>query len=274
MRVCRQRLTQEGRQGRTVAVVANPTGDLQFAGAEATDIAGLFEERAEARDGAHAGTLMPKATVRTLRPAAGTVTILAGAEATRDAVIAAMSGRQYLHLACHGQFHWTDPSASGLRLASGEWLRIADILSPDVDLGASRLVTLSACETGMTEFRTMPDEFVGLAGAFLEAGAPAVISSLWPVADVSTSLLMAELYSAHLAGASPAAALQQAQTWLRQATARELGLADRYRRVGPTPAGSHSAASDIARFYEEHPDTVPFAHPYYWAGFVLTGAGG
>jgi CHAT domain-containing protein len=195
-----------------------------------------------------------------------------GDAATRAGVLDEIGSASYVHFACHAGFHWTNPAESGLRLAGDERLRLDDILSPAFDLASARLVTLSACETGMAEFRTMPDEIVGLTGALLEAGAPAAVSSLWPVDDFSTKLLMTELYRLHLDGMGVAAALQQAQRWLREATAGQLGLAGMYRLAYETSGGADSAAEQGWRHYEANPGVVPFAHPYYWAAFVVTGA--
>lgn len=248
--LCRRRLGADERRGQTLLAVSNPTGDLQFADAEALAISALFTER----DGS------PNA-----------VRLLASKAATRLALIRAVAGRHYLHFACHAEFRWTDVAESGLRLAGGESLRLADVLSPAVDLRSSRLVTLSACETGMAEFRTIPDEFVGLPGAFLEAGAPTVISSLWPVDDASTRFLMAELYRVHLGGVAVAAALQCAQRWLSEATAAGLGLAQAYRRLYEESGWSDARALENWQYYDAHPNVIPFAHPFFWAGFTVAG---
>lgn len=64
---------------------------------------------------------------------------------------------------------------------------------------ACRLVTLSACETGITDIRQSPDEFLGLQAGLLQAGAPTVVSTLWPVDDLSTMLLMERFYQNLLA---------------------------------------------------------------------------
>lgn len=117
----------------------------------------------------------------------------------------------------------------------------------------------------------MPDEFVGLPGAFLEAGAPAVISSLWPVDDLSTRFLMAEMYHLHLGGIGVAAALQRAQRWLSEATAERLRLADEYRQAYEASGGTDVDAQENWQYYDAHPEVVPFAHPFYWAGFTVVG---
>jgi tetratricopeptide (TPR) repeat protein len=251
LRACRRRLEAEERRGGALVAVANPTGDLAFADAEATSIATLFAERAGAPDA---------------------VRVFSTAAATRAAVLDAVGRASYVHFACHAEFHWTNPAQSGLLLAGGDRLRMEDILSRAMDLASSRLVTLSACESGMAEFRTMPDEFIGLPGALLEAGAPAVISSLWPVDDVSTKLLLTEMYRAHLDGLGIAAALRAAQQWLREATAEDLGLAETYRHLHAASGGANATSLEAWRYYEANPNVMPFAHSYYWAAFTATGA--
>ena len=249
LRACRRRLEDEERRGRMLVAVSNPTGDLRFADDEVAAIAALFE-RAGAPNVAR---------------------ILAREAAGRADVLGSLGGGNYIHFACHANFDWRNARESGLRLAGSDRLSMEDILSPAMDLTSSRLITLSACETGMTEFRTMPDEFVGLTGALIEAGAPAVISSLWPVDDISTKFLMTELYRLHLEGLGVAAALHRAQRWLSEATAEGLGLAEIYRRVHTASGGTDEAALKGWRYYEANPHVVPFAHPFYWAAFTATG---
>lgn len=251
LHACHRRRAEKQRAGRRLMAVGNPTGDLHFAEIEVASISALFP--ADTSGGER-------------------VTRLEAAAATQAAVIRAVAGCQYLHFACHAEFHWSDAANSGLKLAGGDALRLTDILSPGIDLRASRLVTLSACETGMAEFRSMPDEFIGLPGAFLEAGAPAVISSLWPVADLSTSCLMTEFYRLHLSGLSAAEALQSAQQWLRTSTAKQLQLAKMCRRIYVGAGKRRSDALAQAQYYETNPDERPFAHPFYWAGFTVTGS--
>jgi CHAT domain-containing protein/tetratricopeptide (TPR) repeat protein len=111
-----------------------------------------------------------------------------------------------LHLACHGQFRPDNPLFSSLRLADG-WLTVRDAYNLDLPGG---LVTLSACETGMSAVAP-GDELIGLARGFLSAGAPSLLVSLWTVDDESTATLMTSFYSRLRSGDGPAAALRQAQ---------------------------------------------------------------
>jgi CHAT domain-containing protein len=101
------------------------------------------------------------------------------------------------------------------------------------------LVTLSACETGLGK-EVVGEGYVGLADAFLQAGARALLLSLWKVEDRSTAMLMERFYRNWLQrGMTKLEALQEAKRWLREWL---------------DPGGQQ-----------------PYAHPYYWAGFVLIG---
>ncbi len=150
---------------------------------------------------------------------------------------------------------------SGLVLAQGQTLTLSKIIGK-LELSATRLVTLSACETGITDIRQSPDEYLGLPAGFLQVGAPAVISSLWPVNDMSTMLLMKRFYQNLLghdgtAPLPPASALCAAQRWLRKASAKELR--------------EHSDDVAAALRKREASDT-PFSHPHHWAAFTFSGA--
>ncbi len=77
------------------------------------------------------------------------------------------------------------------------------------------LVVLSACETGLGTGKA-GDEVLGFTRAFLYSGARALVSTLWPVADEETAVLMAELYK-NRKTMSKAEALRQAQLTLKKA---------------------------------------------------------
>jgi CHAT domain-containing protein len=66
-------------------------------------------------------------------------------------------------------------------------------------MSSARLVTLSACETGITDVvKGSADEFVGLPAGLMLAGVPCVVSSLWSVPDISTAILMRRFYFNHV----------------------------------------------------------------------------
>jgi CHAT domain-containing protein len=137
---------------------------------------------------------------------AGPSTTLCGAAATQPAVLAAAAGADLLHLACHGRFRADNPAFCELLLADGPWT-LMDLRQ--ARLGAA-LVTLSACETGLS--RIDPGgELLGLVRAFMLAGAETVVATLWPVSDEASAHLIADFYRALGADAAPAEALRTAQ---------------------------------------------------------------
>ena len=70
-------------------------------------------------------------------------------------------------------------------------------------------MVLSACETGLGKL-SRGDEVVGLQRAFLYAGTPAVVTTLWKVDDKATFELVRAFYT-RLESADPVEALRQAQ---------------------------------------------------------------
>lgn len=132
--------------------------------------------------------------------------LLRESEATLDALRAAAGDCVVLHLAAHACFRPDEPLFSALRLHDGP-LTTLEVF--DLELSCS-LATLSACETALGTAGA-GDELMGLSRAFLYAGAPSLLLSLWKVEDRSTAVLMAAFYRALHAGATKAAALRQAQ---------------------------------------------------------------
>jgi CHAT domain-containing protein len=105
---------------------------------------------------------------------------------TRATVLDRVPEKEYLHFSCHGNYNWNDPPQSGLSLFEGEKLSLEDLQNDVVDMSSARLVTLSACETGITDItKSSADEFVGLL-----AGVPCMVSSLWSVPDIFPVILM------------------------------------------------------------------------------------
>ena len=155
LRVCRSRAAEPARTGRRVTIVSNPTLDLADASAEAGATAAL------------AG--------------GDVVTLLEGMAADRDAVRTAIPGAAYVHFACHGYNNWHESDFSGVFLAGRRPFTAAEITST-LELDSARLVTLSACETGVRDLR-YDNELLGLPAAFLRAGAPGVIATLWSVSE-------------------------------------------------------------------------------------------
>lgn len=186
-----------------------------------------------------------------------------GASAT-ETTLKAVRGPKILHVATHGFFlpdqavrpladvaappgaRAPTPSLenpllrSGLAFAGANQLRsgpddgiLTALEASGLDLWGTRLVVLSACETGVGKV-TNGDGVYGLRRALVIAGAESLVMTLWQVDDAATKELMAGYYRNLAAGRSRSAALRDVQ---RALAAR------------PT-----------------------YAHPYYWASFVPAGA--
>ena len=137
--------------------------------------------------------------------------ILLRQEATKLKVKALSGEAGLIHLATHGELNEQDPLGSALLLvpegADGGRLEVREIFGLDLK---ARLVVLSACETGLGKL-SQGDELVGLQRAFLYAGTPAVVTTLWKVDDRASFLLMREFYD-QLKTRGPAEALRRAQS--------------------------------------------------------------
>ena len=127
------------------------------------------------------------------------------------------------------------------------------------------------CETGLGKLST-GDELVGLTRAFIYAGTPSVVASLWNVEDSSTAQLMASFYK-NIKTMSKVDALRQAQLNLIRGNINSDLLARRG-IGGVGKLGETSSAQLPAPSSELHaPSSVTTSHPYFWAPFILVGEG-
>jgi tetratricopeptide (TPR) repeat protein len=156
---------------------------------------------------------------------------LVGPAPKKEALFDQAANYRLLHFSCHGEFDPEAPLSSALHLAPGEDLTALEVLD-HLRLRCD-LVTLSACESGLSRVRR-GDELVGLIRAFMYAGAPALVSTLWRVDERSTLVLMERFYREVQAEVGFAEALRRAQLHLRS--------------------------------------LPPFTDPYYWAPFIFVGA--
>jgi CHAT domain-containing protein len=176
------------------------------------------------------------------------------------AVHAMLSDHNVWHFACHCRVVPDDILDSAL-LLSGARLSLHDILA--MPPAPRRLAVLSACETHLSGTR-LPDEAVGLPAGLLQAGFAGVVACHWPVSDHSTALFMVRFHELWRGqGLSPAAALAEAQRWLRTATPADIDSC-----AGRTRAGSPGGAAPVPGN-----GRIPgaYGHPYFWAPFALTG---
>ncbi|HUR79259.1 MAG TPA: CHAT domain-containing protein, partial [Thermoanaerobaculia bacterium] len=143
-------------------------------------------------------------------------TVLSGARATPAAYRAASPGTfDYVHFVAHGVATRKRPLDSAVILAMDSATKSYKLLARDVVNSplSARLVTISSCHGAGT--RTYAGEgVVGLAWAFLRAGADQVIAALWEVNDATTPKLMDRMYAGIKAGADPAVALRDAKLQL------------------------------------------------------------
>jgi CHAT domain-containing protein len=163
--------------------------------------------------------------------------LLTRRQATKTSMRSQSHKYDLLHLCTHGEMIESNPLRSNLRFTPSEnddgKLTVSDIF--DMEIKAN-LVTLSACESGLAkgEAGDFPqgDDLVGLSRAFIHAGAPSVVASLWKVSDESTVEFMKAFYR-NLKNMTKSEALQRAQLDLMK--------------------------SGIS------------SHPYFWAPFILLG---
>lgn len=157
-------------------------------------------------------------------------------DATKDRFKANAGRHNMVHIAAHAELDDVDPLFSRILFASNAsdpgLLEAREIYT--LDLRGVRLITLSACESGLGRV-ARGDEIIGFTRSLLSAGATSIVASLWPVADDSTDLLMNRLYRELAAGRDLMAGMQAAQLEVQK-----------NRR---------------------------FAHPFFWAPFNVIGNG-
>ena len=140
-----------------------------------------------------------------------------------------------IHVASHFRFSGGTEVNSFLLLGDGERLTLGDIRKQNYRFDNVDLLTLAACETGRGGgFDEQGMEIDGFGVLAQRQGAKAVLATLWTVADESTATLMADLYRRRQSDSlTKIEALRQAQTAMMLRT--------------------------------------KYAHPYYWAPFILMG---
>lgn len=200
---------KENRSTSKIGLISNPTSDLAHTNAECRAIIDLFKDKQ--------------------------CLILSEKAAKRDAVVKLIEQSNWLHFACHGNYILNAPLRSALYVAPEdstlqyEKLKLSEIMK--MDLSHVQHVVLSACETGMSDFRDLSDDRFDLPFAFLSAGAMSVWGTLWTVDDESTKELMVRAYSNLKNGMTKPQAIRLAQLALR------------------------------------NDQSLNFQHPFFWAGF-------
>ena len=232
--------------------IQNPTDDLLYTNLEVETISSFF---------ASAQVLVKQEATKT------------ALNASKDLPLAHCN-----HFSCHGEFNLTSPLESALILANKERLTLGEIFG--LTLNQCRLVTLSACETGLTDPTSISDEYIGLPSGFLYAGSPSVVSSLWTVNDLSTAFLMLKFYenfqSSQKQAGDVAIALNQAQKWLRNLTIEEgeeflEKIKPQIEEIFKGKPRSAKAFLNGCQNRINNFGSHPFANPFDWAAFTATG---
>ncbi|MEZ4710939.1 MAG: CHAT domain-containing tetratricopeptide repeat protein [Caldilineaceae bacterium] len=187
---------------------------------------------------------------------------LLGAAATVNRVCTELPQARIIHFSGHGQFHSSKPMSSALALADGELT--ADLILRTLKLQAE-IVTLSACDTALNHL-AYGDELMGLARAFLGAGAQALVMALWQVHEIPTRFFMEHFYAQWQMGLGRTEALRSAQNHVRT-----LHIDALRSRLARSDLSTNQLNQQIDQFAQMNPGKFPFNHPYYWSAFCLIG---
>jgi len=193
---------------------------------------------------------------------------------TRESLRAALLKQNpVVHIASHFYFHPGAMNNSFLLLGSGKPLSLAEFETSVLNFRGVDLLTLSACKTAVGGFgpkgRDQENdgrEVEGLAVLAQRKQAKAVLATLWSVADDSTGQFMRAFYKIRQEDrVSTAEALRRTQRLFIEGAFKETpGTQARNRGDVRTPRKN----ADIS------PQTTPpqgYAHPFYWAPFILMG---
>ena len=138
--------------------------------------------------------------------------------------------------------------------AEGYALTLSKMEDSTISFRGTQLLTLSACSTAKGDAAKDGLEMDSLGMIAQQKDAAAVLATLWDVNDASTSRLMSDFYSrwVKLPAGGKAEALRQAQLAFLHGS------------------GASSKAERGSKI-EQEPHAASYAHPFYWAPFVLIG---
>ena len=142
---------------------------------------------------------------------------LIGKNATKDQVLRKLNSVSLVHIAAHGSAERGEILLSP-NLGSSEppeekdfLLTMTDVLNAKLD---AKLVVLSCCHSGRGEIKA--EGVVGIARAFLGAGARSVIASIWAVNDEATLVFMRHFYEHLVKGQSTSRSLHEAMKMMQE----------------------------------------------------------
>jgi CHAT domain-containing protein len=174
-----------------------------------------------------------------------------------------------VHIASHFSFQPSRESDSFLLLGGGDdrKLTIDKIRKGNTMFNGVELLTLSACDTAMGGVKANGEEVESFGLLAQEQGARSVMATLWQVADPSTRELMVKFYQLYSTtpNVTKAEALRRAQLTLLNGEQQACDTVPSRAEV----VGARQGKSSKPPFNTD--PRKPYAHPYYWAPFILIG---
>ena len=171
--------------------------------------------------------------------------------------------RPVVHIASHFSFRPGDEARSFLLLGDGTAMTLEEMKRQNDLFAGVELLTLSACKTAAQQPNSSGREIDAFFELAQRLGANAVLASLWSVGDNSTSALMKDFYDLKLnKKLSKAKALQQAQLSMLNGNSESKNVHRKQKRRDDSP-------DELTPY--QFDKNKPFAHPYFWAPFVLIG---
>ncbi len=204
------------------------------------------------------------------------INIVSGDKSTVKHVRDLLMDCHIFHFSGHGFYDTLEPFRSGIICSSeskkAEILSLGNILN-SIGSIKSKFIILSACETGQVQAYDVLNDFLGLPGGFIVAGANAVIATLWRVDDLPTCLLLEKFFRLWNKGSrSVPEALAAAQQWMRKEVTVKY-ITERL-DMWLEEATDSNEILEIQHgrwLAREDADTRPFQDEMYWAAFYVTG---
>ena len=179
-----------------------------------------------------------------------------------------LGGPQVLHISSHFVFRPGSDTESFLLLGTGARLNLRELRLAPINMQSVELLALSACETAVGGGQNKDGREVESLGALLQKKhAKSVLATLWPVYDPSTGAFMEDFYQRlkKSPGITKATALRQAQEGFIKGSGAPSMAGEKRSAHSVLPPGQ---ASGPVFPYDRK---APYAHPYYWAPFILMG---
>lgn len=168
-----------------------------------------------------------------------------------------------LHIASHFIFKPGNDTESFLLLGDGSQLSVNQLKQAKFNFSHTELLTLSACETDAVGKNLNGLAVEGLGAVLQKRGAKSILATKWSVEDQSTAIFMSNFYRNWFRHLTKTQALRLAQRIFIEDKMAATSTQVRQR-------GAKRLRTDQTAAYLFDPQR-PYAHPYYWAGFVLMG---